>query len=240
MSENTESSKPKPTLWKRVRSSPWFHLIAALLVIATVHGFIVKPYAVPSGSMERTLEVGDRIYVSKLPTAKAEAQRGDIVVFNASDAWGQVPSRTGVRWFVGEVGDFFGIGPSNQHALVKRVVGTPGETVSCCSSQGAVEVDGEALSEPYIYEDLPFEAGALDCSSTPRSMRCFPPITVGTNQYLMMGDHRSNSNDSVFACRGAPTKQEPDEQNCTKFAANEDIVGKVIFRAWPLSKIRSF
>lgn len=207
-----------------------------LVLVAIVHGFVVKPYSVPSGSMEKTLEVGDRIYANRLAYLGDEPGTGNIVVFNVSEAWGQVPERSGLRWAAGAVGDVLGFGPSNQHALVKRVIGVPGDTVSCCSANGAVEVNDEALAEPYIFEDYPFESGALDCVSMPKSQRCFGPVKVGRDEFLMLGDHRSRSGDSVSACRGATSSEDLIENACARFAKRDDIVGRVFTRIWPLSR----
>lgn len=236
-SHDSRTNNAKPSKWKMIRSSPWFHLAAALLLVAVVHGFVVKPYSVPSGSMEQTLNVGDRIYVNKLPIPDTEVKRGDVVVFNASETWEKPVERGALRQFAGTVGDFFGFGPSNHKALVKRVIGTPGDVVSCCTADGALSVNGEALDEPYIFEDIPFQPGTIDCATQTISARCFRPIELGEDQYLMLGDHRSNSSDSVTACRGKSGSPDPQEPACAKIVLEEDLVGKVVFRIWPLSEI---
>ena len=237
MKDSVDLSAQKPSAkWRRVRSSPWFHLFLALALVSLMHGFIVKPYSVPSGSMEQTLEVGDRIYANRLAYLGDEPESGNIVVFSASEAWGERPQRSGLRWIAGAVGDVLGFGPSNQHALVKRVIGVPDDTVSCCSIDGAVEVNGEALEEPYIFDDYPFETGTLDCVSTTRSQRCFGPVTVGRDEFLMLGDHRSRSSDSIIACRRTTSTADSPDSACARFAMRDDIVGKVFTRIWPLSR----
>jgi len=222
--------------WAAVRSSPWFHLFVAMLLMVLIHGFIVKPYVVPSPSMEQTLEVGDRIYVNRILNNVEDPERGDIVVFNASESWESASEISGFRRFVGAVGDVLGIGPSNHHALVKRVIGVPGDIISCCSSQGAVIVNRTALSESHISNDYPFIPGQLDCNSEVMSSRCFAPIKVPSGEYLVMGDQRSNSSDSVSRCRAAP-QNENTSSTCARFAQRTDIVGKVLFRFWPFSRI---
>lgn len=187
--------------------------------------------------MEHTLEVSDRIYVNRLTFVGGDPDRGDIVVFNESNSWGQTPHRSGVRWIAGATGDLLGFGSSNHHALVKRVIGVPNDTVRCCDANGAVEVNGDALDEPYIYEDFPFEPGTLDCKSIPMSWRCFGPVKVGRDQFLMLGDHRANSNDSVTTCRQFEGSMSFSENSCAKFAMRDDIVGEVFARVWPLSSI---
>ena len=132
----------------------------------------------------------------------------------------------------GTFGDLTGIGPSSTAYTVKRVIGLPGHKVACCSTDGRVTVDGVPLDEPYVYENLPFTAGSLDCSSSPRSTRCFPEITVPEENYLVLGDHRSQSADSVIGCRGATEGQE-----CARFVPAGRVVGPVVLRFWPLGDI---
>lgn len=115
--------------------------------------------------------------------------------------------------------------------MIKRIVGQPGQTVSCCDEAGAIVVDGQPLDEPYIYEDLDFVPGVLDCSSTNRSTRCFDPVTVPADSYLVLGDHRSRSADSASNCRyeGAPTQ-------CWRWAPRDGIVGRAVLIFWPLGR----
>ncbi len=207
-------------------------VILALVAVALVQAFLVKPFGVPSRSMEQTLHVGDRILVNRLDGSVA---RGDVVVFGHGDTWQErsLPDPTNpvvraARWF----GDLTGIGPSSTAYTVKRVVGLPGDRVACCSTDGRVTVDSQNLDEPYIHEDLPFTAGSLDCSSTPRSTRCFPEITVPDDNLLVLGDHRSQSADSVIGCRGAV-----DGPECARLVPMARVVGPVVLRFWPVADI---
>lgn len=109
--------------------------------------------------------------------------------------------------FVGLVPD-----PSSQH-LVKRVVGLPGDTVECCGPEGRVEVNGQALDEPYVApgaapSDVPFE------------------VTIPEDKIWVMGDHRNASADSRFHNeRGAG------------FIDLGDVEGKASVIAWPVSRL---
>lgn len=219
---------------RRIIGSFWFNLLAAFLVIALIQGFVVKLYVIPSASMEQSLETGDRVLVNRLAYGFAEPRRGDVVVFTASETWHpSAPSRddplqTAIKW----LGSLVGVGPGTAHTLVKRVIAVGGERVECCDALGRVLVDGKPLDEPYIYADLPFQPGTLDCASSTVSLRCFGPFTVPENQYFVLGDHRSNSNDSIAGCRGQTTTAA-----CrVATVQRSDIVGQVFAIVWPLSR----
>lgn len=213
---------------RRFFRSPWAHLVLALVILGVVQGFFVKIYSVPSGSMEQTLNVGDRVVVNRLA---AEPRRGDVVVFRQPASWGPEPERGAVRTAVGWFGELTGIGPGNTEYLVKRVIGLPGDTVECCTATGQLRVNGEAVDEPYVFQDVPFDAGTLDCTTAEASPRCFGPVRLGQDQYLVMGDHRSNSADSVVACRGLAAA--PD---CARTVRREDITGRVEWFLFPFDK----
>jgi signal peptidase I len=216
-----------------VTSSPWAHLAAAIVLMGLVLSFVAKPYVVPSASMEDTLLPGDRIMVNRLAYAGSTPHIGDIVVFDADEAWDGAATRAGnplvgtLRW----VGEVTGFGPSGPHTLVKRVIGTPGSTVECCSEDGRVVVDGKPLDEPYLIDDFPFVRGGLDCASVPRSPRCFDAVTVPGDSFLMLGDNRAASSDSAARCRvnAAPG-------SCWRWATREGIVGRAAAILWPLPR----
>jgi signal peptidase I len=215
---------------RRRRRLPLFtEVLIALVAVALVQAFLVKPFGVPSQSMEQTLHIGDRIIVNRLDD---QVVRGDVVVFGHGDSWQekQLPPPTNLlARLVRTVGDLTGIGPSSTAYTVKRVVGEPGDRVACCTTDGKVTVDDQPLDEPYVYEDIAFQRGSLDCSSSPRSTRCFPEIRVPDDSLLVLGDHRSQSADSVIGCRGATEGPE-----CARFAPLERVVGPVVLRFWPL------
>lgn len=101
-------------------------IILAVGITLVVKTWFYQPYSIPSASMVPTLEVGDRVVVSKLNT---EPGRGDIIVFDR-------PANDPAS------------GPDAPEVLIKRVIGMPGETVS--ATDGKVYVDGKPLREAYL------------------------------------------------------------------------------------------
>lgn len=207
-------------------------------MIALVQSFAVKVYQVPSASMEQTLAPGDRILVDRIGLAGNGTRPGDVVVFERPESWrdSPAPDRPAWRTAVGWIGDVFGFGPSNSDALVKRIVAGPGQTAECCDAQGRVTVDGVALTEPYVTADLPFEPGALDCTTAARSPRCFGPVALGADEYLMLGDNRADSADSVSRCRTVAAEQ-PSPATCARPVPRERIIGSAFLRIWPLDRL---
>lgn len=230
---SVESDHPHPR-WRRITGSAWFHLLAAFVVAGLLLSFVAKPYHVPSGSMEQTLRPGDRVLVNRLAYLGSGPVAGDIIVFDADSSWGpdgaadDGPLKSIVRWF----GEFTGFGPSGPHTLIKRVVAEPGQTVSCCTADGRLLVDGTPVDEDYVFEDLPFTEGTSDCESAVRSPRCLPEITVPDGAYLVLGDHRSSSADSAAECRSAGA----DPLGCWRWVQRDQIVGRASVILWPIAR----
>ncbi|MGO4454409.1 signal peptidase I [Arthrobacter sp. RAF14] len=232
--DSGERGAPAPAAARRRRpllKSLWFQLLIAVVVVALVQGFFVKVYQVPSGSMENTLNVGDRLLVNRVAYAGSAPQRGDVVVFRKPASWGPQSEHGAVRTAIGWFGDLTGIGPGNTDYMVKRVIGVPGDSVACCDAQGRVMVNGAAIDEPYVYQDLPWTAGTSKCTGTQWTARCFHKVTLGPDEYLLLGDHRSNSADSVISCRNAAATS-----GCARTASREEIIGRVDWFLFPFSK----
>jgi signal peptidase I len=104
----------------------WVVILGVALIAAVViRQFLLQAFYIPSGSMEHTLEIRDRVLVNKLSYRLHEVNRGDILVFERPPEEGS-PSKD----------------------LIKRVVGLSGETVE--GRDGAVFVNGQRLNEPYL------------------------------------------------------------------------------------------
>ncbi|MFL6134981.1 MAG: signal peptidase I [Nocardioidaceae bacterium] len=189
-------------------------LVLALLVSAVVKTFFVQMFFVPSGSMRPLFVEDDRILVQKLSYWKGEVQRGDVVVFD--DPGGQWLGREGtaplnrVQKGLSEVGLY----PTGGH-LVKRVIGVGGDHVTCCDPKGRVTVNGVPLNEKAY----------LNTGVAP-SDRPFN-VTVPPGRLWVMGDNRSNSEDSRFH------QELPGEGTVPE----KDVVGKVWAIVWPLSRL---
>ena len=124
-------------------------IIAALVVSIIVKTFLVHFFYIPSGSMENTLQVGDRIAVNKLGALFTDIKRGEVVVFGDPDNWlgnssqsedsgiGAVV-KTGLIT-VGVLPD-----PAKQY-LIKRVIGVGGDNVVCCDKAGKIQVNGVSI-----------------------------------------------------------------------------------------------
>ncbi|MDB9526873.1 signal peptidase I [Oscillatoria sp. CS-180] len=150
-------------LWKRlwIDQKENVRILALALVIAIVlRIFVAEPRFIPSNSMEPTLHIGDRLLVEKVSYYLNPPHAGDIVVF-------EPPAQLREYGYTGK------------QAFIKRVIATPGETVTV--SDNRVFIDGIPLQERYILEPPDYIMGA---------------VTVPPNSVFVMGDNRNDSNDS--------------------------------------------
>lgn len=206
----------------RARRGPsWLLLVGvAVLVMVLVRGFLIQSFYVPSGSMEPTIEPGDRILVNKL-VGGGSVQRGDVVVFDGTTTFAagdlsphQDDGLVG-RTLAGAA-SLLGVDVGEQD-FVKRVIGLPGDRVVCCDSGGRLTVNGTAVDEPYLHHgdspsDLTFD------------------IAVPAGRLWVMGDHRSDSADSR-AHLGDPGGGT---------VRLDDVIGRAVATYWPLSRIGGF
>lgn len=191
--EMTPDSQPAPSSERPRKSSgrvagEWvLVIVVALLGAFVIRTFFFQTFYIPSGSMEPTLQIGDRIIVSKLSYKIHGVDRGNIVVFHA-------PPRESTACADPQIKD-----------LVKRVIGLPGETIS--SSGNTVLINGKPLAQPW-FPSVPL--------GQPIATQKIP-----ANSYFVMGDNRTESCDSRD---WGPVPQ-------------TNIIGHVIFRVWPISRI---
>ena len=165
-------------------------IVAAALGLAlAIQAFLVKPYRIPSGSMEPTLGIGQRILVDRVANHFSSAHVGEIMVFHPpqSFARGCADSSEGQNASGQDGGRacaVAGARPSSQ-VFVKRVVGLPGDQISI--RNGHVIRDGVREKDSYIAACN--GSGSCDFPTT---------LTVPRNDYFMMGDNRGESDDSRF------------------------------------------
>lgn len=190
-------------------------LAIALIVSVVIKTFFIQAFVVPSGSMETTLKPNDRIFVNRLADSPKDIERGDIVVFSDPNNWLTPPASAGERSFISRVMETIGLLPadSGQH-LVKRVIGVGGDTVECCDAQGRLSVNGVALDETYLNPGV--APSDFDFS-----------VTVPNGQLWVMGDNRSNSNDS----------RQHHEMDGNGFVPTSHVVGRVWAVFWPYDEM---
>ncbi|MCP3816691.1 signal peptidase I [Streptomyces sp. A3M-1-3] len=149
-----------------------------------VWGAIVyQPYTVPSDSMTPTVNAGDRVLAERIDGS--EVKRGDVVVFTDS-VWSDMP-------------------------MVKRVVAIGGDTVACCGKDGKLTLNGKALDEPYLRDQVRASTTAFEA-------------TVPEGRLFLLGDERSGSLDSRVHVEEAGQGSVP----------RSAVSARVDATAWPL------
>ncbi len=148
-------------------------VVVAVVVAVVLRTFVVATFSIPSGSMEPTLQVNDRILVDKLSYEFHGIGRSDIIVFST---------------------------PPDEHCagapvsdLVKRVIGLSGETISLAN--GEVYINGKLLAEPWLTAAA--QHGTVPGPSTmPYALN--HPFKIPAGEVYVMGDNRSDSCDSRY------------------------------------------
>lgn len=208
--------------------------IAIGLVLFVIQPFLLQAFWIPTGSMEDTLRVNDRLLVSKLVYRMRDPRFQDVVVFRAPPQAQDTPE--------------------GQDDFIKRCMGTPGDIVYAQNRRyfrkGRDEAGFKLLGEPYVkwsgtygyagydMKIVDGEIFARDYSSSgspnvwtlngipipdadQRRVNNAKPEAVPAGMYLMLGDHRSNSKDSHY----------------WGFVPRANIVGKAVCVFWPPSRV---
>jgi signal peptidase I len=187
-------------------------IILSLVLAILIKTFLVQAFYIPSGSMENTLRINDRVLVSKVPYYFRDPKRGDIIVFEDPTP-GKQPQRSLVGGAVHWLFQGIGFQKPDSEDFIKRVIGTPGDTVE--GKNGHVYVNGVKISEPYV-------------KGTTSE---FAKLKVPDDMYFVLGDNRQQSEDSRFGLglRALPSRPE------IGFIPREDIIGKAWVVVWPTS-----
>jgi len=190
-------------------------IVAAALVISfLIKTFLIRSFYIPSESMESTLLVNDRIIVNQLVPEVVPLERGDVVVFRDPGGWlpampetPQAPLEAAADWVLSLIG--LSASDSDEH-LVKRIIGLPGDRITCCNDLGQLSINGVPLDEPYVL--LPPDT--IDVSGQD-FQEDVPEGTV-----WVMGDNRYDSSDSRF----------------NGVVPIADIVGRAVVVSWPIDR----
>ncbi len=193
-------------------------LVSAIVLSLVIKTFFAQAFYIPSGSMENTLLVGDRVMVTKLAPGPLSVNRGDIVVFKDPGGWLDpvTPApQTPAQQVISSTLTFIGLLPqdSGEH-LIKRVIGVAGDHVECCDEQGRLMINGVSVDEPYIAE-----------GSVPSQVEF--DVVVPEGSVWVMGDNRGNSEDSRFH-QGNPGGGS---------VPVDDIVGVAFVTVWPADRL---
>ncbi len=164
-----------------------FLIVFALFLAFLIKTFLVQAFFIPSGSMQNTLAIHDRVLVNRASVwLGGQPQRGQVVVFQDPGGWlGPDETSTSNNWLTKTL-TFVGVLPQDNGDLIKRVIGVGGDHVVCCNAQGQITVNGVALNETYLYPGDSPESGPDGTFD----------ITVPQGRLWVMGDHRGVSEDS--------------------------------------------
>jgi signal peptidase I len=193
-------------------------VVVALVVSLLIKTFVVQFFYIPSGSMENTLQIKDRVAVNKVPFISNSINRGDVVVFRDPNNWlPQIVDYNTNKYVAKAKSALVAVGvlpnPAKQY-LVKRVIGVAGDHIVCCTKDEKLSVNGIEVTEPYIY-----------AGNKPSEMKF--DVTVPAGKIWVMGDHRGASADSRY---------HQDDIN-KGFVPLSRVTGRVVAVIWPFKNI---
>ncbi len=193
-------------------------IVGAFLVAFLVKTFLVQAFYIPSGSMEPTLQVGDRVLVNKVVYRLRPIERGDVIVFDGTGSFisGErvEPEVSPIGQVVRFLGEIVGVAPPSDRDFIKRVIGVGGDRVVCCDADGAITVNGVPLEESeYLYPGNPPSKQNFD-------------VLVPEGRLWVMGDHRSASADSRAHLGDPGGGMVPVDR----------VIGRALAIVWPLDR----
>jgi signal peptidase I len=175
-----QADKKQPGLLAVVRETVVLVALAILLAVV-FKTFLVAAFYIPSGSMESTLNVSDRVLVEKVSYRFGDVENGDVVVFVHDDLVLEPNgSSNPIARFFSSLGQAIGLVPPSDRDFIKRVVGVPGDEIAC--QDGRLLRNGKPVAEPYLDPGVTTDG----CKTT----------VVPAGKLYVMGDNRTNSQDS--------------------------------------------
>ena len=195
-----------------------FLVVVALVASLLIKSFLVQFFYIPSGSMENTLQVQDRVAVNKIPFISKSIDRGDVVVFRDPDDWlPEIVDYDTNKYLAKVKSALVAVGvlpnPAKQY-LVKRVIGVAGDRIVCCTKNDKLSINGVEVDEPYIF-----------AGNKPSDMTF--DVTVPEGKIWVMGDHRGASADSRYH-----------QEDINKgFVPISKVSGRVFAVIWPFMTI---
>ncbi|MDU0477971.1 signal peptidase I [Staphylococcus chromogenes] len=233
-------AQAKKTQKDKKKETPWYIeipvvVITTFLIMFVLQTFVGRLYVIPSASMEPTLHgcpgcTGDRIYVDKIAYRMSEPEAGDVVVFKAPESWNNrfTPQKAqGPLAGLQNLGSYIGLSSPDENDMVKRIVATGGQTVSCQAGDPGIMVDGKPIDSSYKLDPPTYPVADQSRGSEACDGAFFGPIKVPEGNYFVMGDNRTNSADSRYHLG--------DEYQGT--VPRDNIIGKVQAIVLPFNRI---
>jgi signal peptidase I len=193
-SSSTKPVRPRTSLRRVVTPAVLVVLSLAAIALLTP-GLVFEHFWVPTPSMAATLIPGDHVLVDRLAYRVRAPQRGDVIVFHP---------------------------PGKRAVYIKRIIGVPGDVISLRDE--AVYVNGKRLNEPYLGRSggTREPTDPWSCSQRPTSWSLTAPYEVPAGTYFVMGDNRTDSDDSRD---WGPVRRSA-------------ILGEAIVTIWPIGHLR--
>lgn len=180
----------------------FFYFVVPLAIVALLRIFVFGAFIIPSGSMENTLMINDRVVTFSLAGTVNPLRRGDIVVFHDPDHW---------------LRDEIGAAADNSNAfLIKRLIGIPGDRVSCAGPGAPVMINGHPIDEKSYLKP------GVNPSNIPFN------VVVPPGMSFVLGDNRAISADSRYHLH----------DSLHGFVPLKDIVGTAQFVYWPIQQMK--
>jgi signal peptidase I len=205
------------TTLQRLRKHPvvdlGITLAVAIGIAFIVQLWVVKPYRVPTASMESTVLIGDRVIAARFLYHLREPARGDIVVFHPNGTGEEaersdsVADVTCVKRLVGLPGEIVGAGDGRTYVCNERA---PTDPARADATPGCSYLD-----EPYLNDLSAFDLPPQED---------WGPVEVGEGRYFMMGDNRNDSKDS----------------RSWGSIERDQIIGRAFVTYWPLNRLDVF